>query len=114
MNGIIGFAILLVLIGLISKTQRPYTILWSFATPLFYIVFGFKSLYVSLGFTEVELFSGVLPMVVCLMTWQKLTPTEKRRAWKYSPKIWWIFCLYYLSSILWSENLSTGIRTALE
>jgi O-antigen ligase len=114
MNGIIGFAILLILIGLISKTERAYIILWSFATPLFYIVFGFKSLYVSLGFTEVELFSGVLPMVVCIMTWQRLTPTEKRRAWKYSPKIWWIFCLYYLSSIIWSENLSTGIRTALE
>jgi O-antigen ligase len=114
MNAIISFAILLVLIGLISKTQRPYTILWSFATPLFYIIFGFKSLYVNLGFTEVELFSGVLPMVVCIMVWQKLSSTERRRAWKYSPKIWWLFCIYYLASILWSDNLATGVRTALE
>jgi hypothetical protein len=114
MNGIIGFAILLVLIGLISKTERAYTILWSFATPLFYIVFGFKSLYVNLGFTEVELFSGVLPMVVCIMIWQKLSTTERRRAWKYSPKIWWLFCIYYIVSIFWSDNLATGIRTSLE
>lgn len=114
MSGILGFAILLLLVGLISKTERPYVILWSFATPLFYIVFGFKSLYINLGFTEVELFSGVLPMVVCIMTWQKLSSTEKKRAWKYSPKLWWIFITYYFVSIFWSDNLSTGVRTSLE
>jgi hypothetical protein len=114
MNSFIAIGILILLTGLISKTERPYTILWSFATPVFYIVFGFKSLYINLGFTEVELFSGVLPMVVCIMTWQKLTPTERRRAWKYSPKLWWVFLCYYFVSLLWGENLSTGIRTVLE
>ncbi|SRR5579883_831001 len=114
MNDILAIGILLVLIGLISKTARPYTILWSFATPVFYILFGFKSFYINLGFTEVELFSGVLPMVVCIMTWQKLSSTEKRRAWKYSPKLWWLFLAYYFVSLGWSENLSTGIRTVLE
>src|SRR5579872_9030 len=86
MNNIVAIGIMLILIGLISKTERQYMILWAFATPVFYILFGFKSFYISLGFTDVELFSGVLPMVVCIMAWQKLTPTEKRRAWKYSPK----------------------------
>lgn len=114
MNTIIALAILLILIGLISKTERPYAILWSFATPLFYIVFGFKSLYISLGFTEVELFSGVLPMVVCIIVWQKLSATERRRAWKYSPKFWWLFLAYYFASLFWSNNLSTGVRTVLE
>ncbi len=114
MNDIIAIAILLVLVGLISKTERPYTILWSFATPVFYILFGFKSLYINLGITEVELFSGVLPMVVCFMTWQKLTRTERRRAWKYSPKFWWVFLGYYFISLAWSENIATGIRTVLE
>lgn len=114
MNDILGIAILLVLIGLISKTERTYMILWAFATPVFYIIFGFKSIYINLGFTEVELFSGVLPMVVCIMAWQKLTPTEKRRAWKYSPKLWWLFLAYYCISLAWSDNPGTGIRTVLE
>jgi hypothetical protein len=114
MNSIIALGILLLLIGLISKTERPYTILWAFATPVFYLIFGFKSLYIPLGFTEVELFSGVLPMVVTIMTWFKLTPTEKRRAWKYSPKLWWIFLAYYFLSLSWSVNPSTGVRTVLE
>ena len=114
MNDIIAIVILLVLIGLISKTARPYTLLWSFATPVFYILFGFKSVYINLGFTEVELFSGVLPMVVCIMTWQKLSSTERRRAWKYSPKLWWVFLIYYFTSLLWSDNIATGVRTVLE
>jgi len=114
MNSFIAIGILVILIGLISKTERPYTILWSFATPVFYIIFGFKSLYINFGFTEVELFSGVLPMVVCFMTWQKLTVTERRRAWKYSPKLWWLFLAYYFVSLAWGDNLSTGIRTVLE
>ena len=114
MNDIIAIALLLVLVGLISKTQRPYTLLWSFATPIFYIFFGFKSLYINLGFTEVELFSGVLPMVVCIITWQKLSSTERRRAWKYSPKLWWVFLIYYFVTLLWSDNIATGVRTVLE
>ena len=48
------------------------------------------------------------------MTWQKLSATEKRRAWKYSPKFWWVFLAYYFISLTWSENFSTGIRTVLE
>jgi len=114
MNSIIAIAILLVLIGLISRTERQYIILWAFATPIFYILFGFKSLYISLGFTDVELFSGVLPMVVCIMAWQKLTRTEKQRAWKYSPKLWWLFLAYYFISLTWSDNPGTGVRTVLE
>jgi hypothetical protein len=114
MNNILAIVILLVLIGLISKTERAYMILWAFATPVFYILFGFKSLYISFGFTDVELFSGVLPMVVCIMAWQKLTPTERRRAWKYSPKLWWLFLAYYCASLAWSDNFGTGIRTVLE
>ncbi len=114
MNDIITLVLVLLLIGLISKTARPYTLLWSFATPVFYIVFGFKSIYLNLGFTEVELFSGVLPMIVCIMTWNKLSSTEKSRAWKYSPKLWWIFLIYYFVSLGWSNNVSTGIRTVLE
>ncbi|MDP4198947.1 MAG: O-antigen ligase family protein [Bacteroidota bacterium] len=114
MNTIIAIAILMLLIGLISKTERQYTILWSFATPIFYIIFGFKSLYINLGFTEVELFSGVLPMVVCIMVWQKLSATERRRAWKYSPKFWWLFLAYYFASLFWTNNLATGVRTVLE
>src|SRR5665213_1143277 len=114
MNNIIAIAIMLVLIGLISRTERHYMILWAFATPVFYIIFGFKSFYISLGLTDVELFSGVLPIVVCIMAWQKLTPTEKRRAWKYSPKLWWLFLAYYFSSLAWSDNVGTGTRTVLE
>jgi O-antigen ligase len=113
-NNILAIVILLVLVGLISKTERQYIILWAFATPVFYIIFGFKSLYISLGFTDVELFSGVLPMVVCIMAWQKLTRTEKLRAWKYSPKLWWLFLAYYFISLAWSDNPGTGIRTVLE
>lgn len=114
MNSLIALGILLLLIGAISRTERPYIILWAFATPVFYLIFGFKSLYIPLGFTEVELFSGVLPMVVTLMTWFKLTPTERRRAWKYSPKLWWAFLAYYFLSLTWSVNPSTGVRTVLE
>ncbi|HWF43955.1 MAG TPA: O-antigen ligase family protein [Candidatus Kapabacteria bacterium] len=114
MNDLLAIALLLVLIGLISKTDRPYALLWSFATPVFYIIFGFKSIYINLGFTEVELFSGVLPMVVCIMMWQKLSRTERRRAWKYSPKLWWVFLIYYFVSLGWSNNVSTGVRTVLE
>jgi hypothetical protein len=113
-NDLFGIALLLVLLGCISKTQRPYTILWTFATPIFYIIFGAKSIFINLGFTEVELFSGVLPMAVCLMTWMKLSPLERRRAWKYSPKLWWVFLGYYFVSLFWSENISTGVRTVLE
>lgn len=114
MNSILALGILLLLIGLISRTERPYMVLWAFATPIFYLIFGFKSLYIPLGFTEVELFSGVLPMVVTIMVWFKLTPTEKRRAWKYSPKLWWVFLGYYFISLSWSVNPSTGVRTVLE
>ena len=114
MNDIIAIAILLILIGLVSKTERAYIILWAFATPVFYIFFGFKSLYINFGFTSVELFSGVLPMVVCFFAWQKLTPNEKKRAWKYSPKLWWLFLGYYFLSLTWSDNPGTGIRTVLE
>ncbi len=114
MNDLIGIVILLVLLVLISKTERPYTILWSFATPIFYIVFGFKSIYINLGFTDVELFSGVLPMAVCIVTWTQLSSTERRRAWKYSPKLWWVFLGYYFLSLAWSDNISTGVRTVLE
>jgi hypothetical protein len=113
-NSLIAIGLLILLTALISRTERAYTILWSFATPVFYILFGFKSVYVDLGVTKVELFSGILPMVVCIITWQKLSPTEKRRAWKYSPKLWWLFLAYYFISLGWSENFSTGIRTVLE
>ncbi len=114
MNDLFGFALLLLFLGLISRTARPYTILWSFATPIFYILFGFKSIYINMGFTHVELFSGVLPMAVCIITWTKLSVTERRRAWKYSPKFWWAFLAYYFLSLLWSDNISTGVRTVLE
>ncbi len=114
MNDLLAMALLLVLLGCISKTPRPYTILWTFATPIFYIVFGAKSIFINFGFTEVELFSGVLPMAVCLMTWMKLSKVERQRAWKYSPKLWWVFLGYYLLSLLWSDNFSTGVRTVLE
>ncbi|HEY3875824.1 MAG TPA: O-antigen ligase family protein [Candidatus Kapabacteria bacterium] len=114
MNDFLGIAILIVLLLLISRTERPYTILWSFATPIFYIIFGFKSIFINFGFTEVELFSGVLPMAVCLMTWTQLSPTEKKRAWKYSPKLWWVFLAYYFVSLFWTDNFSTGVRTVLE
>src|ERR1035437_6761325 len=105
MNDILGIVLLLVLLIAISQTQRPYTILWTFATPIFYIIFGAKSIFINLGFTEVELFSGVLPMAVCLMTWMKLSRVERRRAWKYSPKLWWVFLGYYFVSLFWSENI---------
>lgn len=105
---------MVVLLLLVSRTQRPYTILWSFATPIFYIIFGFKSIYINLGFTQVELFSGILPMAVCIITWMQLSSTERKRAWKYSPKLWWVFLGYYFISLLWSDNISTGVRTVLE
>ncbi len=114
MSDLIGLLILVVLLIAINKTQRPYTILWSFSTPIFYLVFGFKSIFINLGFTQVELFSGVLPMVVCIITWMQLSSVERRRAWKYSPKLWWVFLGYYFVSLLWSNNISTGIRTVLE
>lgn len=114
MNDLFGFALLLALLIAITRTQRPYTILWTFATPIFYIIFGAKSIFINLGFTEVELFSGVLPMAVCLITWSKLSKTERRRAWKYSPKLWWLFLAYYFASLFWSDNISTGVRTVLE
>ena len=114
MNDFLGIILLIAILFCISRTDRPYTILWSFATPIFYIIFGFKSIFINLGFTQVELFSGVLPMAVCIMTWMQLSSTERRRAWKYSPKLWWAFLAYYFISLLWSENVSTGIRTVLE
>jgi hypothetical protein len=113
-NDLLGFALLLALLIAITRTARPYTILWTFATPIFYIIFGAKSIFINLGFTEVELFSGVLPMAVCLITWMKLSKTERRRAWKYSPKLWWLFLAYYFASLFWSDNISTGVRTVLE
>ncbi len=114
MNDIIAIVILGILIVFVSRTPRQYVILWAFATPIFYIIFGFKNLYVSLGFTRVELFSGLLPMVVCIAAWQKLTRNERRRAWKYSPKLWWLFLAYYFLSLFWSDNPGTGIRTVTE
>ncbi len=114
MTDLFGIGLLLAFLGLISRTQRPYTILWSFATPIFYIIFGFKSIFINLGFTKVELFSGVLPMAVCIITWMQLSSAERKRAWKYSPKLWWLFLGYYCVSLLWTDNFSTGVRTVLE
>lgn len=97
-----------------NRTPRPYLLLWSFATPIFYIIFGFKVTYLNLGFTEVEIFSGVLPVIVSVICYLKLTKTEKERAWKYSSKIWWLFLAFYTVSLLWSDNASTGIRTIIQ
>jgi O-antigen ligase len=114
MDNLIGVGlILLIMIG-ITRTARAYIILWSFATPIFYIIFGAKAIFINLGFTDVELFSGVLPIVVTIMAFLKLTPTEKKRAWKYSPKLWLVFLGYYALSLLWSDNSGTGIRTVIQ
>lgn len=114
MNSIIGLIILLVIVAAMSKTPRAYLLLWAFATPIFYIIFGFKATYISLGFTDVELFSGVLPIIVSIMSFRRLTKTERSRAWKYSPKIWFLFLAFYAASLFWSDNPATGIRTVIQ
>ncbi|MEO6939003.1 MAG: O-antigen ligase family protein [Candidatus Kapaibacterium sp.] len=114
MENVLGLLLVLAIMVGIQRTDRPYIILWSFATPIFYILFGAKAVFVDMGFTKVELFSGVLPIVVTVMAYMKLSKIERRRAWKYSPKLWLLFLAYYATSLLWSENVSTGIRTVTQ
>ena len=114
MDNVLSFGIILLIMLGITRTERPYILLWSFATPIFYIIFGAKAIFVNLGFTDVELFSGVLPIIVTVMAYMKLTKTERRRAWKYSPKVWLAFIAYYALSLLWSQNVGTGIRTVIQ
>lgn len=102
-----------IIIGIV-KTSRPYVLLWAFAIPVYYLFFGFKSTYIPLGFTRVEAFSGFLPIVLSLIAYRKLTVSERKRAWKYAPKLWLLFLAYYAISLGWSENFSTGIRTAIQ
>jgi hypothetical protein len=114
MDNVLSLGLVLAIMIGITRTARPYIILWSFATPIFYILFGAKAVFVNLGFTEVELFSGVLPIIVTVMAYTKLTKTERRRAWKYCPKVWLLFLAYYAISLTWSDNVSTGIRTVIQ
>jgi O-antigen ligase len=106
-------ALFLIIIGIV-KTPRPYVLLWSFAIPVYYLLFGFKTTYIPLGFTRVEAFSGFLPIVLTVLAYMKLTPTERSRAFKYAPKIWLLFLFYYGASLGWSDNFSTGIRTWIQ
>src|SRR5437867_3357260 len=80
------FVVLILMMG-VQRTERPLMLIWPLITPLFFLIFGAKSMYVSFGFTEIEVFSGILPVVVCIVAYRRLTPTEKKRAWKYSPKL---------------------------
>ncbi len=114
MDTVVGLVLVLLLMLGITRTPREYIIFWSFATPIFYIIFGAKTIFISLGFTDVELFSGVLPILVTVMAFMKLTPNEKRRAWKYSPKLWFLFLGYYGLSLFWSDNAGTGVRTVIQ
>jgi hypothetical protein len=106
-------ALFIIILGMF-RTPRPYLLLWSFAIPVYYLLFGFKTTYIPLGFTKVEAFSGFLPIVITLFAYFKLTPTERTRAVKYLPKIWLLFLVYYGVSLGWSDNFSTGIRTWIQ
>ncbi|HET6512989.1 MAG TPA: O-antigen ligase family protein [Candidatus Kapabacteria bacterium] len=96
------------------RTPRPYILLWSFAIPIYYLLFGFKTTYIPLGFTRVEAFSGFLPIVLSVMAYLKLTENERSRAFKYVPKVWLAFLIYYGASLMWSDNFGTGIRTFIQ
>lgn len=113
MEGLALAALGLIVLGII-RTPRPYILLWSFAIPIYYLIFGFKTTYIPLGFTRVEAFSGFLPIVISVMAYMKLTPNERKRGWKYVPKVWLGFLLYYGVSLLWTDNFSTGIRTWIQ
>lgn len=106
-------ALFIIILGMF-RTPRTYVLLWSLAIPVYYLIFGFKTTYIPLGFTRVEAFSGFLPIAITIFAYFKLTPTERTRAIKYAPKVWLLFLFYYGISLAWSDNFSTGIRTWIQ